>query len=94
MALVPGEYVVVRHPMKIACTECSVVSNRLACLNRTVFNEDGALLGIEALVLFPECEHEVPHAEADPVALAAVLNEISEDIARDPKREKKWYGPS
>lgn len=72
------EYVLLRFSQSLICTECHVRSRALKLSNAPVFDEHGCVDGIEAEVRYLHCGHIVDGAEADPVALAHMMNQMAE----------------
>lgn len=74
MDLAPGTYVLVKYGQPRRCQECQWCSAVFALSNEVVLDEQGALVGIRAVVRYHGCGHEVPNAVADEVAVAEMLN--------------------
>lgn len=78
--------IVFAYPFAVFCGQCGKGYRRLAVSNEICTGDYGGLLGIESVVRFDECGHEVPDASADPVAVAHLLNmmEDSEESTECP----------
>jgi hypothetical protein len=81
--LAPGSYVPIALWVSIACPHCEFRFTRRvgACLEPLV-TPDGDFLGLEGVLRFERCGHQVPGAQFDAVALAHLMNDI-EDNARE-----------
>lgn len=71
------EFILLRFAQVLRCPDCMVRSRALSLRNVPVFDDHGCIMGIDTEVRYMQCEHLVDGAEADPVAIAEMMNEVA-----------------
>lgn len=71
------DFILMRFAQLLHCTRCGTASKALSLRNVPVFDDHGCIAGIDAEIRHMECDHVVEGADADPVAIAEMMNEVA-----------------